>query len=65
MSNEKGRLPSEDMDIVCVDCGEHFIFTISEQMYFMSKQLSIPKRCQPCRKERRGRIVADRGWNND
>ena len=51
--------PYEDIILYCVDCGRSFIFTLAEQLYFQSKRLSTPKRCRPCRIERRNRIVPD------
>ena len=43
-----------DRDIVCVDCGETFVFTASEQEFHASKGFdNDPKRCKPCRKARR------------
>ena len=48
-----------DIFIKCVDCGDEFVFTASEQAYFTSKELSPPKRCKPCRDYRRTRIIVD------
>ena len=43
-----------DRDIVCVDCGETFVFTASEQEFHASKGFdNSPKRCKPCRKARK------------
>lgn len=43
-----------DRDIVCVDCGETFVFTASEQEFHASKGFdNSPKRCKPCRKVRK------------
>jgi len=43
------ELALEDKTIACVDCGNKFIFTVGEQRYFLSKELSEPKRCRECR----------------
>ncbi len=45
--------------LVCVDCGADFTFTVGEQRYFLSKGLSIPKRCKPCREKRRATLVPE------
>jgi len=47
----------EDKTLVCVDCGQEFIFTVGEQEFYKEKQLaSEPKRCKPCRdKKKHGR----------
>jgi len=50
-----------DRILHCIDCGSEFIFTIGEQLYFASKQLSTPKRCRRCRLERRRSLVPDGG----
>jgi hypothetical protein len=43
----------EDIEITCRDCGGIFTFTAGQQVYFASKQLQQPRRCEPCRRERR------------
>ncbi len=45
----------------CVDCGMDFIFTVGEQRYFLSKGLSVPKRCPQCRQRRRDTLVREGG----
>ncbi len=47
----------EDKTLVCVDCGQEFIFTVGEQEFYKEKQLaSEPKRCKACRdKKKQGR----------
>lgn len=44
----------EDKTIVCVDCGEPFVFSAGEQQFYAERGLTeIPKRCKPCRTARR------------
>lgn len=43
----------EDMEIVCVDCKKPFIFEAGEQKFFAEKGFTPPKRCKPCRDERK------------
>lgn len=50
----------QDKFLCCLDCGGTFVFTGGEQAYYQSKQLSIPKRCKPCRERRRATLVPDR-----
>jgi CxxC-x17-CxxC domain-containing protein len=39
----------EDKTLVCVDCGNRFIWTAGEQKFFIDKGLqNIPKRCKLC-----------------
>ena len=47
-----------DQDIVCVECGQTFIFTERDQEFFNERGYTPPKRCKQCRaknKERTGR----------
>jgi len=50
-----------DEIITCISCGKPFTFTAEEAEFYWSKQLSKTKRCAQCRKERRSRLVPDRG----
>lgn len=44
----------EDQTLTCVQCGSQFVFSKEEQEFFDSKDLHAPpKRCKPCRVERR------------
>ena len=43
----------EDRVIVCEGCSMEFIFTEGEQRYYEEKQFTPPKRCKPCRDERK------------
>ena len=48
----------EDKKIVCIECGEEFVFEAGEQEYYAKKGFTNePKRCKSCikaRKEKRG-----------
>jgi hypothetical protein len=47
-----------DRDIVCLDCGKTFVFSAREQAYYETKGYrEPPRRCLPCRKERRHKPV--------
>lgn len=49
----------EDSDIFCIDCGETFIWTAGEQLFFRDKGLRHPpKRCKPCKKAKNERLEA-------
>ena len=44
----------EEKTLVCSDCGKSFAFTVEEQEFFASRgYTNEPKRCQPCRQNRR------------
>lgn len=42
-----------DLARICRDCQRQFIVTVGEQDFFRARELSIPNRCQDCRKQRR------------
>ena len=53
------RLEFEDRTIHCVDCGEDFIWTAGEQLFFHDKGLkNEPKRCKPCKQAKNERLAA-------
>ena len=48
-----------DRPIKCVDCGENFIWTGGEQVFFHDKGLkNEPKRCKPCKQAKNERLAA-------
>jgi CxxC-x17-CxxC domain-containing protein len=49
----------EDRTIGCVDCGEEFVWTAGEQVFFHDKGLkNEPKRCKPCKQAKNERLAA-------
>lgn len=42
-----------DRILRCYDCGNSFVWTAGEQVYYHRKSLSEPKRCQSCRELRK------------
>ncbi len=49
----------EDVDIDCIDCGEKFVWTSGEQLFFKDKGLKHPpKRCKPCKQAKNDRLEA-------
>ena len=49
----------QDCSIKCVDCGEAFIWTAGEQVFFHDKGLkNEPKRCKPCKQAKNERLAA-------
>jgi CxxC-x17-CxxC domain-containing protein len=46
----------QDKSLRCVDCGEEFIWTAGEQLFFADKQFkNEPKRCKSCKASRASR----------
>lgn len=39
----------QDIEVVCLDCGETFTFTGAEAEFYKARSLSQPKRCKECR----------------
>ena len=51
----------EDKTLVCVDCGNEFVFTAGEQEFYAEKGLTNePKRCKDCRTERKNATRRER-----
>jgi CxxC-x17-CxxC domain-containing protein len=49
----------QDKSLRCVDCGEEFIWTAGEQLFFADKQFkNEPKRCKSCKALRANRSSA-------
>ena len=47
------RFPFEDVDLVCADCGDIFLWDGNAQQRCFEEQLQPPRRCSACRDERR------------
>jgi CxxC-x17-CxxC domain-containing protein len=43
----------QDMELVCSDCGNAFVFSVTDQEYYASKGFQTPKRCLNCREQRK------------
>ena len=44
----------QDKTLVCKDCGQEFMFTVSEQEFYEEKGFTNePQRCKPCRNARK------------
>jgi len=49
----------QDKSLRCVDCGDEFIWTAGEQLFFADKQFkNEPKRCKACKAKRASRPAA-------
>ena len=51
MNIDKSNL--RPIEFRCVDCGETFVFSIADQLHYLSKGFHPPKRCKKCRKHNR------------
>ena len=47
------RVDFVDKVLTCLDCGQDFVFSSSEQFFYWGKALAEPKRCKSCRQLRR------------
>jgi len=58
----QGAGQNEDPRLNCVDCGKPYYLTTGEISFYKSKGMPLPKRCQPCRHERRATINAEKRY---
>ncbi|MBV8671837.1 MAG: zinc-ribbon domain containing protein [Acidobacteriaceae bacterium] len=50
-----------DRILKCVDCGNEFVFTAGEQLFFHDKQFkNDPKRCKNCKAKRTSGVAGSR-----
>ncbi len=48
-----------DTNILCIDCGNDFVWTVGEQAFFRDKGLkNCPKRCRNCKQAKNERIAS-------
>src|SRR5882762_1569247 len=53
-SGNRVMVQFQDQSLRCVDCGQEFIFTASEQQFYKDKGLTnAPTRCRACRDARK------------
>jgi len=56
---EQSEMEFQDRAILCVDCGDEFVWTAGEQLFFHDKGLkNEPKRCKPCKQAKNERLAA-------
>lgn len=49
----------QDTEIQCIDCGQDFVWSAGEQLFFRDKNLkNPPKRCKACKKAKNERLAA-------
>lgn len=49
----------QDTSLICIDCGNDFIWSAGEQLFFYDKGLkNPPKRCKPCKQAKNERLAA-------
>jgi CxxC-x17-CxxC domain-containing protein len=56
-TTETNDLP--DVGIICIDCGQEFIWTSGERVFYRDKGLqNPPKRCKACKQAKNERLAA-------
>jgi CxxC-x17-CxxC domain-containing protein len=56
-SNPSENSEFEDKNILCIDCGKDFVWTVGEQKFYHDKGLlNPPKRCKECKQAKNERI---------
>jgi len=49
----------QDVNIACIDCGQDFVWTGGEQLFYRDKGLqNPPKRCKSCKQAKNERLAA-------
>lgn len=52
----------QDKQLTCIDCGNPFTFTASEQQFYADKGFTNePKRCPDCRKKKKAQMGGGHG----
>jgi CxxC-x17-CxxC domain-containing protein len=47
-------MESQDQNIMCSDCNQEFVFTTGERQFYIERGFEYPpKRCKPCRAQRK------------
>jgi CxxC-x17-CxxC domain-containing protein len=59
LTQQKNKEELTDVERVCVECGQTFVWSVEEQIFFHDKGLkNPPKRCSICKKRKNERIEA-------
>jgi CxxC-x17-CxxC domain-containing protein len=59
LSSQQNEDELIDIEITCIECGQAFIWSTGEQIFFRDKGLkNPPKRCKTCKKRKNERIEA-------
>lgn len=56
-------MEKQDLVLTCKECGNEFTITVSEQEFYESKELALPKRCHDCRKARKANSSNNDEWS--
>lgn len=51
--SDNGNTIYEDKEIFCFDCKDDFTWSGGEQRFYAEREFTPPKRCKPCRAERK------------
>lgn len=62
--DDRNMKPKEGKTIQCIDCSQNFILSSAEEVFYKSKDLSIPKRCKHCRKGKKRKKSQQNRPNN-
>ncbi len=55
-------MEKQDLVMICKDCGKEYTVTASEQNFYESRELALPKRCADCRKARKLQTQDGKGF---
>jgi len=51
----------KDKEIICIQCGKPFVFSVADQRRFMMLGFDTPRRCPDCRKRKSRMIEVNEG----
>lgn len=51
-----------DSLIICAQCHKEFLLTFGQKIWYFKRDLSLPKHCPACRKQRRENPDPYDGW---
>lgn len=49
-----------DIELVCIGCGDRWLWTIGNQLFYLERGFATPKRCPQCSRARRERLQQER-----
>jgi ssDNA-binding Zn-finger/Zn-ribbon topoisomerase 1 len=55
----------EDKIVVCVQCGNPFVFSAAEQARFLALDFASPRRCPECRKNKAKAVGETEKWDKN
>jgi len=55
----------KDKTVVCIQCGNPFVFSSAEQARFLALGFASPRRCPECRKNKARGLEGSKKWDKE